>query len=86
LRVPVDDSQINAVTRVYGNKQGDIEYLRFLNDADCLNMSRLYDGNRSKITYIPDDIDFTGAKDISALLSKIKEHVYRHRIRLGEFF
>ena len=41
--------------------------------------------NINKITYIPNDIDFTGAKDMKALMDKIKEFVFRHRIRLGEF-
>merc|ERR1711935_665705 len=36
-------------------------------------------------TYFPKDIDFTGAKDVQILIDKIKEFVFRHRIRLGEF-
>lgn len=86
MKCPVNDAQISAITRVYGNKQGDVEYLNFLGDSNCLNMSRLYNGNSSKITYVPNLTDFTGAKEIENLMKKIKEFVYRHRIRLGEFF
>ena len=49
-------------------------------------MSQLYDGQASKHTYFPRDTDFSGANDVRDLLAKIKEFVYRNRIRLGEFF
>jgi hypothetical protein len=85
LKCSIDDNQVRAVTRVYGNKQGDVEYLRFLSDGNCLNMSQLIDTNCTKTTYFPKDIDFTGSKDFTVLIEKIKEFVFRHRIRLGEF-
>lgn len=85
LKCPVNDEQIRAVTRVYGNKLGDVEYLRFLSDSNCLDMQTKLNENILKVTYIPDDIDFTGAKEIKDLMNKIKEFVYRNRIRLGEF-
>jgi Ca2+-binding EF-hand superfamily protein len=86
LKCPIDDSQVRAITRVYGNKQGDVEYLRFLADAECLNLGRALEGKGTKTTYVPVDTDFSGAKDMGILLGKIKEFVFRHRIRLGEFF
>lgn len=86
LKCPVDDNQIRAITRVYGNKLGDVEYLRFLADSECLNLGRALEGKGTKTTYVPIDIDFSGAKNMGILLDKIKEFVFRHRIRLGEFF
>jgi len=40
----------------------------------------------AKSTYIPFDIDFTGAKEFELLMTKIRDHVKRNRIRIGEFF
>jgi hypothetical protein len=57
-----------------------------LEDANCLHCSIFVDKTNGKITYIPNDIDFTGAHEIKELIDKIKEFVFRHRIRLGEFF
>ena len=86
LKVPINDEQVCAVVKVYGNKQGDIEYLTFLNDCNCLvySMNEPYTGAKS--TYVPQDTDFKGAQDVSALMEKIKEFVKRNRVRLGEFF
>lgn len=86
LKCPVTDAQISSVTRVYGTKLGDVEYLRFLEDSNCLHLSSVPLDNVGKVTYFPKDIDFTGANDVKLLLDKIKEFVYRNRIRLGEFF
>ena len=88
LKCPVDDAQIQAITRVYGTKLGDVEYIRFLDDAQCLNMARNagVDYHASKSTYVPKDTDFSGSRDVQVLMDKIKEFVFRQRIRLGEFF
>ena len=40
----------------------------------------------AKSTYIPFNTDFTGSKQLEALLQKIRDAVKRHRIRIGEFF
>lgn len=86
LKVPVTEEQVQAITRVYGNKLGDVEYLRFLTDCQCLQyqINEPYTGAKS--TYKPRDIDFSGANDVRILMDKVKEFVKRHRIRLGEFF
>jgi len=86
LKCPVDDHQIASITRVYGNKQGDVEYLRFLSDAECLNVQGIPGSTEGKVTYFPTDIDFSGSNEVMVLMKKIKEFVYRHRIRIGEFF
>jgi len=46
-------------------------------------INEAYSGAKS--TYQPVDIDFTGSKDISDLMKKIRDQVKRHRIRMGEF-
>jgi len=60
--------------------------LRFLNDTACLVYTINEPSTGCKSTYVPRNIDHTGHKEVQALMEKIKEHVKRHRIRLGEFF
>jgi len=86
LKIPVSDEQVASISKIYGTKAGDVQYLDFLKDCACLHyqVNEPYTGAKS--TYRPTDIDFTGANSLAALLDKIKEHVKRHRIRLGEFF
>ena len=91
LRVDVSDEQLAAITRVYGNKLGDVEYLRFLADSNSLVNIVLPEPGATKNTYQPNNsifpkTDFSGAADVAALMHKIKEAVFRQRIRLGEFF
>lgn len=56
-----------------------------MRDCDVLRytINEAYSGAKS--TYQPVDIDFTGSKDISDLMKKIRDQVKRHRIRMGEF-
>uniref|UniRef100_A0A7S3IED6 EF-hand domain-containing protein n=1 Tax=Strombidium inclinatum TaxID=197538 RepID=A0A7S3IED6_9SPIT len=86
LKIEVNDAELASLTKTYGNKQGDIEYLPFLNDTQVLKyvINEPYSGAKS--TYQPFNIDFSGAKDMEALLQKIRDSVKRHRIRIGEFF
>ena len=74
-----------SIVKVYGTKLGDIQYLPFLNDCACLKyeINEAYTGSKS--TYQPIDIDFTGAKAVDALMTKVMDMVKRHRIRIGEF-
>lgn len=71
---------------VYGDKLGDIEYLRFLEDCSVLKyvINEAYTGAKS--TYRNTNIDFSGSKSIEPLMLKIREHCMRNRIRIGEFF
>jgi len=71
---------------VYANKLGDIEYLRFLNDCDVLSYTINDPYTGAKSTYRNTNIDFSGSNDVGNLMRKIKEHVMRNRIRIGEFF
>lgn len=70
---------------IYGNKQGDIQYLPFINDTFVLKytINEAYSGAKS--TYINKNIDFTGSKEVMSLLQKVKDTVMRNRTRLGEF-
>ena len=85
LKVDPSDEEVRSIVKIYGNKQGDIEYLRFLDDCKILRyvINEPYTGAKS--TYEPRHTDFSGANQIAILMDKIKEHVKRHRIRLGEF-
>jgi len=86
LGISISDAELASITKTYGNKQGDIEYLPFLNDTQVLKyvINEPYTGAKS--TYQPFNTDFTGSKAVDSLLQKIRDAVKRHRIRLGEFF
>lgn len=86
LGIELSDAEVASCVRTYGNKFGDIEYLPFIRDAACLKyvINEPYSGAKS--TYVNFNIDFTGARDIDPLMNKIKDHVMRNRIRIGEFF
>jgi len=85
LGVAISDEQLASIVKIYGTKLGDIQYLPFLNDCACLKyvINEAYTGAKS--TYQPIDIDFTGAKAVEALMTKVMDMVKRHRIRIGEF-
>lgn len=85
LRCGASEEEVAALVRVYGNKQGDIEYLRFLQDTNVLKYTIAEPWTGAKSTYRATDVDFTGAATVDALLTKIKDQVKAHRIRLGEF-
>lgn len=86
LKVPIDDAETRAIVNVYGDKLGDIDYLRFIEDCKCLKyvINEPYTGAKS--TYKQIITDFTGSKELMALMTKIMQHVKRNRIRIGEFF
>lgn len=86
MGVEISDAQLASIVRVYANKLGDIEYLRFVEDTKCLRyvINEAYSGAKS--TYIETHTDFAGAREVAELMQKIRDHVKRNRIRLGEFF
>ena len=86
LGIELSDAEVASCVRTYGNKLGDIEYLPFIRDAACLQyvINEPYSGAKS--TYVNFNIDFSGSRDIDPLMNKIKDHVMRNRIRIGEFF
>ena len=85
LKCELTEEDLAALVRVYGNKQGDIEYLKFVNDTNVLqyHINEPYTGMKS--TYRATDTDFTGASSDDLLLKKVKDQVKRDRIRIGEF-
>ena len=60
--------------------------MRFLNDTACLVYSINEPATGMRSTYRATDVDHSGHKAVNDLMNKIKEHVKRYRIRLGEFF
>ena len=85
LKCELSDAEEAALVRVYGDKLGDIEYLKFINETFVLKYTINDPYTGAKSTYRNTNIDFTGATSIDALLTKIKDDVKRQRIRLGEF-
>ena len=86
LGLELTDAEVASCVRTYGNKLGDIEYLPFIKDSECLQYVINEPFSGAKSTYINKNIDFTGARAIDGLMNKIKDHVMRNRIRIGEFF
>jgi len=82
----MSDAEVASCVKTYGNKLGDIEYLPFIKDASVLKyvINEPYSGAKS--TYINLNTDFKGSSEIDNLMQKIKDHVMRNRIRIGEFF
>ena len=85
LGVNISDAELASIVMVYGTKLGDIQYLPFLNDCSVLRYTINEPYTGAKSTYQPIDIDFTGAKAVEALMTKVMDMVKRHRIRIGEF-
>jgi hypothetical protein len=75
------------ISLVYGNESYEIKYAEFL--ADCAEpltyiINAPYSGANS--TYKAKFIDFDGNREMTDLMTKIKQIVKRERIRLLEFF
>tara|TARA_B110000503_G_C7058941_1_gene375772 strand:- start:249 stop:905 length:657 start_codon:yes stop_codon:yes gene_type:complete len=60
--------------------------LPFIRDSECLQYVINEPFSGAKSTYVNLNTDFTGARVIDGLMQKIKDHVMRNRIRIGEFF
>ena len=74
---------MSSVVKNYGNKENQIEYMRFINDA--LRRDDL--GNKGpRVPYAGTSFDFNGEQECDKLLLKIKTIIKKDRIRLGEFF
>lgn len=86
LKVQIDDADVRAIVNAYGDKLGDIDYLRFIDDCKVLKyvINEPYTGAKS--TYVENWVDFSGSSAIERLMTKIRDQVKRSRIRIGEFF
>ena len=86
LKCELSDAEEAALVRVYGDRHGDVDYLRFINETYVLQYSIAEPFTGAKSTYRNTNTDFSGAASVDSLLKKIKDDVMRQRIRLGEFF
>lgn len=86
LKVQIDDADVRAIVNTYGDKLGDIDYLKFIEDCKVLKyvINEPYTGAKS--TYVEKFTDFSGSSAIERLMTKIRDQVKRNRIRVGEFF
>lgn len=79
---PLSDEEIESIVKVYGNEDGDINYLEFLDKCSIDNTQTF----KQSQTYSASFREFNGETDIDALMKKIKVIIRKDRIRLLEFF
>lgn len=77
------DKESEMLCQYYANKDGEIEYLRFLSDA---NPDEKINIEETKTNYRSKGWKFSGVSDYEALMLKIKNVVKKGRIRLMEYF
>ena len=82
----LSDRELKAIVLIYGNEQNDVQYLDFINDTQVLKYTIYGPTSGAKSTYVETNLDFTGTKQVEALMKKVKEMVKKDRLRLGEFF
>lgn len=81
----MSDEELEALVKIYGNQQNDIQYLNFISDAN-LKRGDLSGDSSAKGVYYGTALTFTGAETIDDLMQKVKSLIKKDRIRLGEFF
>lgn len=86
LGFQISDEEVYQVSLVYGNNDLEIQYAEFLKDCHFYNAKINGPTTGIKSTYVPRDLDFTGDKEHTALMCKIKNTIKKDRIRLLEFF
>ena len=82
----ISDEQAQACVKVFGNPAGEIEYLRFLEQADPAKVLPQPIQRGPKAPYIGKETNFKGNKQLNDLMKKIKTQIKKDRIRLLEFF
>ena len=85
LKCDLSEEELQALVNIYGNRQGDIQYKPFIEDTFVLkyNINEPYTGKKS--TYVNTTTDFSGSRDVTELMQKVKDCVMRSRTRLTEF-
>lgn len=73
----MSDEEIAAITKVYGNPEGEIKYLDFIKAASPLEGNPVKDAVR---TYVEKFLEFKGETELDSLLRKIKIMVKKDRI------
>jgi len=79
----MSDDEIVALTKVYGNPEGEIKYLDFIKAASPLEGNPVKEAVK---TYVEKFFEFKGETELDSLMRKIKIIVKKDRIRLMEFF
>ena len=79
----MSDEELNALTKVYGNPEGEIKYLEFIKAANQLDDNPVKEAVK---TYVEKFLEFKGETELDKLMRKIKIIVKKDRIRLMEFF
>ena len=64
----MSEEELQALVNIYGNKQGDIQYLPFINDTFVLKYTINEPFSGAKSTYVNRNIDFSGSKQVNELL------------------
>lgn len=85
----MSDEELQSLVKTYGNEQNDIQYLRFIDDANP-NKGVVPSSENlptsSKSSYTDTTLLFKGEDNFEKLMTKIKNQIKKDRIRLGEFF
>ena len=79
----MSDEELEALTKVYGNPEGEIKYLEFIKAANPLEDNSVKEAVK---TYVEKFLEFKGETELDKLMRKIKIIVKKDRIRLMEFF
>jgi Ca2+-binding EF-hand superfamily protein len=85
----MSDDDLHSLVKTYGNAQNDIEYLRFIDDANPTKGVIPSSENlptSSKSSYTDSTQLFKGEDNFEKLMTKVKNQIKKDRIRLGEFF
>ena len=81
----MSDEELEAIIKIYGNQQNDIQYLNFIADANPRKGDSGLD-TAAKGVYYGASQTFTGSDNFDELMQKVKSIIKKDRIRLGEFF
>jgi hypothetical protein len=85
----MSDEELQSLIKTYGNEKNDIQYLKFIDDANpnrgvIPTSENLPTSNKS--SYTDTTSAFKGEDNFEKLMTKIKNIIKKDRIRLGEFF
>lgn len=82
----MSDEELEALVKIYGNQQNDIQYLNFISDANPKKGEMLSETTGTKGVYLGKTQTFKGSENFDELILKVKAIIKKDRVRLGEFF
>ena len=82
----MSDEELEALVKIYGNQQNDIQYLNFIQDANPKKGELGSESTGTKGTYFSQTQSFKGVENIDELMQKVKAIFKKDIVRLGEFF